>query len=104
MNEELPLWRSILFVPANVDRFIDGAARRGADAYILDLEDSVPMVGKASAREGLQDAVRRLDQAGVDVLVRINRPWRLALRDVEAAVSAGVCALALPKTPGTSYR
>ena len=103
MNEELPLWRSILFVPANVDRFIDGAAGRGADAYILDLEDSVPMAGKASAREGLQDAVRRLDQAGVDVLVRINRPWRLALRDVEAAVSAGVCALALPKTPDPGH-
>ena len=55
MDQELPLWRSILFVPANVDRFIDGAARRGADAYILDLEDSVPMAEKASAREGLQD-------------------------------------------------
>ena len=60
MNEELPLWRSILFVPANVDRFIDGAAGRGADAYILDLEDSVPAAEKSSARAGLQDAVRRL--------------------------------------------
>ena len=72
MSKELPLWRSILFVPANVDRFIDGAAGRGADAYILDLEDSVPMSGKASAREGLQDAVRRLDQAGVDEIGRAH--------------------------------
>ena len=39
----LPLWRSMLFVPANMQKFIDSAPRRGADAYILDLEDSVPL-------------------------------------------------------------
>ena len=42
MNTELPYWRSLLFVPANQDRFIDGAVKRNADAYVLDLEDSVP--------------------------------------------------------------
>ena len=37
-----PLWRSMLFVPANVQKFVDSAPSRGADAYILDLEDSDP--------------------------------------------------------------
>jgi len=37
----LPVWRSLLFVPVTARRFVDGAARRGADAIILDLEDSV---------------------------------------------------------------
>ena len=37
----LPVWRSLLFVRVTQRRFVDGAARRGADAIILDLEDSV---------------------------------------------------------------
>ena len=103
MDTELPYWRSLLFVPANRDRFIDGAVKRGADAYVLDLEDSVPAAEKSSTRDGLQDAVRRLSRSGVDVLVRINRPWRLAIRDIEASVAHGVTALALPKVPDPEY-
>jgi citrate lyase subunit beta/citryl-CoA lyase len=103
MDTELPYWRSLLFVPANRDRFIDGAVKRGADAYVLDLEDSVPAAEKSLTRDGLQDAVRRLSGSGVDVLVRINRPWRLAIRDIEASVAHGVTALALPKVPDPGY-
>ena len=103
MNTELPYWRSLLFVPANQDRFIDGAVKRNADAYVLDLEDSVPLSEKAETRNNLQGAVRRLSSSGVEVLVRINRPWRLALRDIEASVAAGVKALALPKVPDPGY-
>ncbi|MBL4691446.1 MAG: CoA ester lyase, partial [Rhodospirillales bacterium] len=33
-----PVWRSLLYVPANNRRFIDKAHTRGADAIILDLE------------------------------------------------------------------
>jgi citrate lyase subunit beta/citryl-CoA lyase len=32
----------MMFVPVNVDKFVDGAHARGADAIILDLEDSLP--------------------------------------------------------------
>ncbi|WP_280174590.1 aldolase/citrate lyase family protein [Mesorhizobium prunaredense] len=38
----LPRWRSLLFVPAHVPRFVETAHQRGADGLILDLEDSVP--------------------------------------------------------------
>ena len=37
---ELPVWRSLLYVPVNVDRFVDKAHARGADAIQLDLEDA----------------------------------------------------------------
>ena len=47
----LPVWRSLLFVPVTQRRFVDGAARRGADAIILDLKDSVARLGKGP-REG----------------------------------------------------
>jgi len=53
--------RSSLILPVNVPRFVEKAYARGADAIVLDLEDSVPTQEKASARklvlEG--DAVKR---------------------------------------------
>ena len=42
MNTSHPVWRSLLYVPANNPRFIAKAHERGADGIILDLEDSVP--------------------------------------------------------------
>ena len=41
-----PGWRSLLFIPVHVDKFVAKAHTRGADAYILDLEDSVPLAEK----------------------------------------------------------
>jgi citrate lyase subunit beta / citryl-CoA lyase len=93
----LPVWRSLLFVPVTQQRFVDGAARRGADAIILDLEDSVAALEKARAREMVPQAAGIVSRGGADVVVRINRPLRLAVRDIEASVGPGVLALALPK-------
>jgi citrate lyase subunit beta / citryl-CoA lyase len=42
-------WRSLLFVPGHVDRYIAGAHKRDADAVILDLEDAVPPSHKPAA-------------------------------------------------------
>jgi len=98
-----PFWRSALFVPVNVDRFVDGAARRGADAVILDLEDSLPPAEKAHARTLVPAAADRVARGGADVLVRINRPWRLAVRDIEASVGPGVAALATPKVADAGH-
>lgn len=94
---ELPSWRSALFVPAHVEKFVAKAHTRGADAIILDLEDSVPLAEKASARDGVAAAAATVAAHGLDVLVRINRPWRLAVRDLEASVCAQVHTLAIPK-------
>lgn len=92
-----PLWRSLLYVPANADRFVAKAAERGADGIVLDLEDSIPPAAKPAARAALAAAVPLVGARGGEVLVRINRPWRLALLDLEASVIAGVTALCLPK-------
>ena len=42
--------RSELFVPGNKEDWMRKAPQYGADALILDLEDSVPPEGKAAAR------------------------------------------------------
>ena len=99
----LPMWRSMLFVPANVERFVDKAHTRGADAIILDLEDSIMPAEKAEARACVADAAAKVGRGGADVLVRINRPWRLAVADLEAVVSPAISALILPKVPDAGH-
>ncbi len=103
MKPDLPVWRSLLFVPVTAQRFVDGAARRGADAIILDLEDSVAASEKERARGLVPKAAAIVSRGGADVVVRINRPLRMAVRDIEAAVGPGVLALALPKVDSAEH-
>ena len=102
-NKQLPIWRSMLFVPVNVDKFVESAHSRGADAIILDLEDSILPKDKERARTLVPAAATRVARSGADVVVRINRPWRLCLRDLEAVVSNEVCALMLPKAESADH-
>lgn len=102
-EKKLPLWRSALFVPANVEKFVNKAHTRGADAIILDLEDSVILAEKDSARAAIPAAAGTVAGHGLDVLVRINRPWRLAVRDLEASVCQSVHTIAIPKVMGGEH-
>ncbi|MFP3976450.1 HpcH/HpaI aldolase/citrate lyase family protein [Marinobacter sp. KMM 10035] len=96
-TRNMPAWRSLLFVPANNRRFLEKAHTRGADAIIVDLEDSVPLGEKKSARDHLPVVVHQVTQSGADMMVRINQPLRMAVRDLEAAVIKGVRGLVVPK-------
>jgi len=97
------IWRSMLYVPANVPRFIAKSPGAGADAVILDLEDSVPADRKDEARAALRDAVPIAGSAGAAVLVRINRPLCLAVADIAAAIEAGAQGILLTKTLGPDH-
>ena len=100
---DLPAWRSMLFVPVTRDKFVASAHARGADAIILDLEDSVAESEKARARTLVPEAAKAVSKSGADVLVRINRPWRQAFRDIEAVVGPGVAALMCPKVESPEH-
>lgn len=97
-----PVWRSLMFVPVNVDRFVSKAHTRGADAIQLDLEDSVAIADKPDARKLVQEAAETVSQAGADVVVRINQPLRMAIPDLEQSISPRVQAIAVTKvdSPG----
>ncbi|MGG5821995.1 HpcH/HpaI aldolase/citrate lyase family protein [Falsiroseomonas sp. HW251] len=97
------IWRSMLYVPANVPRFVAKAPGAGADAVLLDLEDSVPADRKDEARAALADAVPAVRANGADALVRVNRPLRLAVPDIEAAVAAGADGILLTKAMGAEH-
>jgi citrate lyase subunit beta/citryl-CoA lyase len=64
--------RSVLMVPANVRRFIERAPKTGADVVCLDLEDSVPLDQRATARERATDAIAAMPSGNYAVWVRVN--------------------------------
>ncbi len=99
----LPVWRSMLFVPVTAQRFVDGAARRGADAIILDLEDAVAASEKDRARTLVPEAAKIVSRGGADVVVRLNRPMRMTVRDLEAVIGPGVHCVSLPKAESPEH-
>ena len=99
----LPLWRSIMFVPAVSDRFVESAFKVPADLLQIDLEDSVGPLQKDEARARAGGIADRFAAAGRNVSVRVNRPWRMLVRDLEASVRESVLAIALPKVPDASF-
>ena len=103
MTRELPVWRSLLYVPVNVDKFVDKAHTRGADVIQLDLEDSVPPAQKEHARTLVEKAAARVRRGGADVVVRINQPLSLAVRDLEHSVCPDVDAIACTKVDSASH-
>jgi citrate lyase subunit beta/citryl-CoA lyase len=103
MERELPVWRSLMYVPANVEKYVDKAHTRGADVIQLDLEDSVPAAEKAHARTLVESAAARVRRGGADVVVRINRPLSLAVRDLEHSIGPHVDGIACTKIDSASH-
>jgi citrate lyase subunit beta/citryl-CoA lyase len=94
--------RSLLYVPASSSRFIAKAHERGADAIILDLEDSVAPGEKEQARDELAEAVPSVSRNGATVFVRINSEKHMILADAEAACHAGAFGLFVTKASDVS--
>lgn len=103
MNRELPVWRSLMYCPVNVEKYVDKAHTRGADVIQLDLEDSVPHAEKAAARKLVEKAAARVRRGGADVVVRFNQPLSMAVRDLEHSICPDVDALACTKIGGASH-
>jgi citrate lyase subunit beta/citryl-CoA lyase len=103
MKPDLPVWRSLLYVPVNVEKYVDKAHTRGADCIQLDLEDSVPAAEKDHARTLVPAAAQRVRRSGADVIVRINRPLSLAVRDLEALVGSDVDGVAVTKVESAGH-
>jgi len=103
MKPGLPVWRSLLYVPVNVEKYVEKAHTRGADCILLDLEDSVPAAEKENARKLVAQAAARVRRGGADVAVRINRPDAMAPRDLEAAVGPEVNAIAVTKVDDATH-
>jgi citrate lyase subunit beta / citryl-CoA lyase len=93
----VPMFRSLLFVPAISSRKIEKAFASEADGIIVDLEDSVAAAEKPAAREALAGALaaaRRLP-----AFVRVNAAQTPFLTDDLRALSrVALCGVMAPKT------
>ena len=97
------LLRSLLFVPATSEKLLHSAARRQADAVVVDLEDGVAAGEKERARVAVAEAVAWLQGRCPYIVGRINSPLRLAVRDLEALVMPGLHAITVPKVQSAFY-
>ncbi len=95
--------RSVLFVPGNNMRMIHKTVDIEADAFILDLEDAVPMMEKETARIFVRDSVGLVGSMGSGVYVRLNAiTTGLTSADLEATVVEGLDGVILPKSESKS--
>ncbi len=93
---------SLLFVPADSARKFEKAQSAGADALILDLEDSVAPSKKVAARTSLGDVINAANRPRDWTLwVRVN-PLGTGLTelDLQAVVRPGLDGIMLPKSAG----
>ena len=68
----MPVLRSLLFVPGNAPRMLERALGLAPDAFIPDMEDSVPWDEKANAREVVASYIPQLAKTGKPVIPRVN--------------------------------
>jgi citrate lyase subunit beta/citryl-CoA lyase len=91
--------RSFLFVPADSEKKLSKAASCGADALILDLEDSVALSAKDTARSAAAAYLKTADRTGPKLVIRINALdtpfWE---KDLEAVIPAKPDMIVVPKT------
>lgn len=90
------LRRSRLYLPGNNPKLMINAGIYGADAIILDLEDSVSPQKKEEARYLVRNALRSVNFYNAECMVRINQlPY--GLEDLEFVVPHGVNLILIPK-------
>jgi citrate lyase subunit beta/citryl-CoA lyase len=95
--------RSLLFVPGDSERKFTRGRECGADALILDLEDSVAPPQKAAARALAAKLIDDEQRRDWSLFVRVNAlDTGLTLDDLAAVVKPGLDALLIPKTNGAA--
>jgi len=88
--------RSRLYVPGSEPKYFINAALHGADGVILDLEDSVHVSEKDSARLVVRNALRAVDFLECERMVRINQ-IPLGLEDLNEVVPESPDLILIPK-------
>ena len=90
------LRRSRLYVPGSEPKYFINAALHGADAVILDLEDSVHHAEKDTARILVRNALRSIDFGKCERMVRINQ-LPMGLEDLAEIVPESPDLVLVPK-------
>ncbi|CAN7184602.1 CoA ester lyase [Bosea sp. LjRoot90] len=97
--------RSLLFVPADNQKKLQKGLESGADALILDLEDSVALDAKPAARELARDFLKEVAALPrrPRLIVRVNALITgMTAADLDVVMQSGPDAIMLPKSEGGS--
>ncbi len=90
--------RSLLFVPGNRANMLEKALGFAPDAYVPDMEDSVPAEEKANARDVTASFLARLATTGRLVVPRVNSiDSGLMEEDLEAVVGPHIFGVSVGK-------
>ncbi len=91
--------RSLMFVPAHDQKLLDSSLRRDADVLLLDIEDSVPMCDKQTARDNIKEFVNRPEAQGKLIFPRVNdRESGELLKDLYQLTIEGIAGFMYPKS------
>lgn len=95
--------RSLLFVPGDRPERMRKALGSGADALILDLEDSVAIGAKAGARKEVAAFLNEAADSEVMLFVRVNPlDGGLTDADLDAVIEGRPAGIMLPKAEGAA--
>ncbi|MGA0163834.1 MAG: HpcH/HpaI aldolase/citrate lyase family protein [Bdellovibrionota bacterium] len=90
--------KTMIFVPAYIQKYLSKAADLNADAIIFDLEDSVPEKDKLAARENIKSALETVNFKQ-RIFVRVNpRDSGLFEHDIDAILHPQLEGLMLTKS------
>lgn len=90
--------RSILFTPGSNMRMIQKIPALTADAVVLDLEDSIPIADKDTARVFIRDSLESAGSGSAEVYVRVNGIITgITADDCDFIVQKGLAGIMLPK-------
>jgi citrate lyase subunit beta/citryl-CoA lyase len=92
------LLRSLLFVPGNNSRFLEKSKSLCADIICFDLEDSVPLEEKKSARTLIKNVLKNRSEYNSEIYVRTNSPASgLIPDDLKEIIQKGIDGIVIPK-------
>ena len=90
--------RSLLFVPGNQPRMLERASGLKPDAFMPDMEDSVPIDEKANARKVTASYLAKLAAGGAPVIPRVNSlDTGLMDDDLEAVIGENIFGVSVGK-------
>lgn len=98
----MKILRSFLFIPADKERMLDKINLLPADAFILDLEDSVPANNKEIARINISNKLGSLNIKDKIIFVRVNDlDSSHIFKDIDGTIGRSVYGYMIPKFEDT---
>ncbi len=92
------LYRSLIFIPGNNQRFLEKAKSLPSDIVCFDLEDSVPDNEKKKARKIIKESLKSRSEYSSEVYVRTNSPSSGKIPDdLDEIVRKGIDGIVIPK-------